>query len=488
MIFIYNRWRFYMQNNNTNQASTIERPLKLDVKNTVFIGFAFFSILMLWQVYNNYCPLFLDYLIRKEYGESNSFVIGIIMAADNLFAIFMLPIFGTLSDKTKSKYGKRMPYIVVGMILSAIVFPLIAVMFYIESMVGVIIMMALILIIMNMYRNPAVALMPDVTPKPLRSKANGIINFVGYLGAILAGGLGMVLKIAKDSKSADWVPTNKENAIIAFGIASVFMVIALVILILKINENKLLEKNKDDIAYGEQLSLTIEKVEEDKPISKADKKNFIILLIALFLWYMSFNAIETFNSLFCKNVLGDEGIAGTIVIIMTISSIITFLASVNLPSKIGRRNTVLIGIASLVIGFGGIIIYYYANGVFANDFLETHTDGIGFSIIPVYLCIALCGIGWALINASSYPMLVEMSTTKTIGKFTGYYYTVSMLAQTVTPILVGLLMNSSSLSLRLLYIYSVILMSIALVVMLFFKENRQKKIQNNKKGFDALDV
>lgn len=471
-----------------NYMEKENRTLKLNVKNTIYIGCAFFSILMLWQVYNNYCPLFLDYLIRKNYGESNSFVIGIIMAADNLIAIFMLPIFGTLSDKTNTKYGKRMPYIFIGMLLSAIIFPLIAVMFYIESLLGVVIMMGLTLIIMNMYRNPAVALMPDVTPKPLRSKANGIINFVGYLGAILAGALGMVLKIAKNSNSADWIPTNKMNGIIAFVIASVFMIIALIILILKIKEKKLLEETKNDIEYGEQLSLTVEKIEEDKPISKSDRKNFIILLIGVFLWFMSFNAIETFNSLFCKNVLGDEGIAGTIVIILTVSSIITFILSVNLPSKIGRKNSVLIGIGSLVIGFGGILLYYFFNGVFAKDFLETHTDGIGFSIIPVYIFIAICGFGWALINASSYPMMVEMSTSKTIGKFTGYYYTVSMLAQTVTPILIGLIMNTSSLSLRLLYIYSLVLMSFALVTMIFYKENKTKQIKETKKGFDALDV
>lgn len=471
-----------------NKPNIEERTLKLNTKNIIYIGFAFFAILMLWQVYNNYCPLFLDYLIRKTYGESNSFVIGVIMAADNLIAIFMLPLFGTLSDKTKTKYGKRMPYIVIGMILSALIFPLIAIMFYIESLTGVILMMGLTLIIMNMYRNPAVALMPDVTPKPLRAKANGIINFVGYLGAILAGALGMILKIAKDSKSANWVPTNKMNGVIAFVIASVCMILALIILVLKIHENKLLDENKEDIAYGEQLSLTINNIEEDKPISKADRKNFFILLIGLFLWFMSFNAIETFNSLFCKNILGDEGIAGTIVIIMTISSIITFLLSVNLPSKIGRKNSVLIGIACLIIGFGSILLYYYFHGVFADDFLETHLNGIGFSIIPVYIFIAICGIGWALINASSYPMMVEMSTSKTIGKFTGYYYTISMLAQTVTPILVGFIMNHSSLSLRLLYIYSVILMLLAFIVMLFYKENRQKTIKRVKKGFDALDI
>lgn len=467
------------------------RTLKLNIKNTFFIGFAFFSILMLWQMYNHYCPLFLDYLLRTKTGESNEFFIGLIMAGDNLLAIFMLPLFGSLSDKTNTKFGKRMPYIMIGMVLSAILFPLIAIMFYFESLVGTIVMMGVILIIMNMYRNPAVALMPDVTPKPLRPKANGIINFVGYLGAIIAGALAMFLKIAPNTKGEFWQPTTKGNAIIAFVIASVFMVIALVILLTKIKENKLLEEMKEDLEYGEKLSETINSVEDDKPLSKEDKKNFVILLIGLLLWYMSFNAIETFNSLFCTNVLLDEGIGSTIAIILPISSIITFLTTTNLPSKIGRKKTVLIGIGSITIAFVLILLYFILNGVFDKDYytvIALNSGKLPFSVIPIYLLIALCGFGWALINASSYPMLVEMCSSKKIGKFTGYYYTVSMLAQTITPILVGIIMNSSEISLRLLYVYSAILMALAFVAILFFKGKTQSKNTNNKKGLDALDI
>ncbi len=461
------------------------RTLKLNIKNTFFIGLAFFAILMLWQMYNTYCPLFLDYLLRKNFGKTNELFIGIIMAGDNLFAIFMLPLFGKLSDKTHTKMGKRMPYIIIGMALSAILFPLVAVMFYIESLVGVIIMMAVILLIMNMYRNPAVALMPDVTPKPLRSKANGIINFVGYLGAILAGGLALFLKIADGSNGDDWQPTNKLNAIIAFSIASFFMILALVLLVLKIKENKLLEENKADIEYGESLSQTIEQVTDNKPLSKGDLKNFFIILLGVLLWYMSFNAIETFNSLFCKKILHDEAIASTIVIILTVSSIITFIAAANLPSKIGRKKTVLLGILALVVSFIFVIIYFASNGVFKEDY-QYQTE-IGFSIIPIYIAMVVCGFGWALINANSYPMLVEMSSSKNIGKFTGYYYTVSMLAQTITPILVGIIMYKSDASLKLLYIYSGILMIMAFIVMLFFKEKKHTP-KEIKKGFDALDL
>lgn len=467
------------------------RTLKLNKKNTFYIGFAFFSILMLWQMYNHYCPLFLDYLLRTKTGESNEFFIGLIMAGDNLLAIFMLPLFGTLSDRTNTKFGKRMPYIMTGMTLSAICFPLIAIMFYIESLVGTIIMMGIILIIMNMYRNPAVALMPDVTPKPLRPKANGIINFVGYLGAIIAGALALFLKIAPNTKGLNWQPTSKINAIIAFVIASIFMIIALIILLLKIKENKLLQEMKEDLEYGETLSETINSVNDNQPLSKEDKRNFIILLLGLLLWYMSFNAIETFNSLFCTNVLLDEGIGSTIAIILPISSIFTFLTTTNLPSKIGRKKTVLIGIASITIAFLLILLYFIVNGVFSKDYyleIAANNGKLPFSVIPLYLLIALCGFGWALINASSYPMLVEMCSNNKIGKFTGYYYTVSMLAQTITPILVGIIMNSSEISLRLLYVYSAILMGLAFTTMLFFKGKAPIKTIETKKGLESLNV
>ena len=408
----------------SNQSIENNKTLKLNTKNTLYIGCAFFSILMLWQMYNNYCPLFLDYLLRKKYGESNEFIIGIIMAGDNALAIFMLPLFGSLSDKTNCKYGKRMPYIVIGMILSALFFPLIAIMFYIESLLGVIIMMAVILIIL------------------------------------------------------------------AFCIASFFMILAMLLLIFKINENKLLKENQEDIEYGEKLSETLGEVSENKPLSKADKKNFIVLLIGVLLWFMSFNAIETFNSLFCKKILGDEGIASTIVIILTISSILTFLLAANLPSKIGRKNTVLIGIAALAIGFVIILLYFFFNGVFNEEYhqlIEKNNNQLPFSVIPIYICIALCGAGWALINANSYPMMVEMSSRNNIGKYTGYYYTISMVAQTITPILVGIIMYKSESSLKLLYIYSAILMILAFLSMLFFKEKKHQKILS-KKGLDALDV
>ena len=270
-----------------------KKQLKLNYKNTFLIGLAFFAILMLWQVYNTYCPLILEELLANRYEDANklTYVIGIIMAMDNLAALILMPIFGVLSDKTKTKKGKRMPYILIGMLASALLFPLIATFYLLNSLMGVILLMMLVLIIMQGYRSPAVALMPDITPKPLRSKANGIINLVGYIGAIIAGALAMVFK-KTDGSSQSLV------YLWPFVIASIFMLIAMFILYFKVDEIKLLKENKEAIEYGEKYSQSLENVSEERPLSKKDFKNLIIILIAIFFWFMSFNAIETFNSLF----------------------------------------------------------------------------------------------------------------------------------------------------------------------------------------------
>ena len=234
----------------------MDKKLKLNYKNTMLISLAFFSILMLWQVYNTYCPLFLSDLLHLD---QESWLIGIFMASDNILALILLPLFGRLSDKTKTRFGKRMPYIITGMITAALIFPLIP-FFYIKGVLaGVIVMMFLILCVMHMYRTPAVSLMPDITPKPLRSKANGIINLVGYFGPIIAA----VVKMFLDYKDHPYIP---------FFIASIFLLAAALILVLTVKENELLNKVKDELILGEELSQTLEKVEEDKPLSKGDKK------------------------------------------------------------------------------------------------------------------------------------------------------------------------------------------------------------------------
>ena len=455
------------------------KSLKLNYKNTLIIGLAFLGILMLWQVYNTYCPIMLDYLLKANFDPDKDYyyITGVIMALDNLVALIIMPIFGNLSDKTKTKYGKRMPYILLGSLISALIFPFIAITFIINSLVGVIITMCLILVIMQSYRSPAVALMPDLTPKPLRSSANGIINLVGYFGAIVAALLGMVFKIKDDTTMADAA----SIALVPFIITSVVMIIVMVVLALKINENKMLNEMKDELALGEELAETIEKVEDDRPLCKEDKKNMWILITSIFLWFMAFNSVETFNSLFCQKILNSSGVHGTFTIILTLSSVATFALLTPLSKKIGRKCTVSIGLVCLVLGFLSMSIFAYT--------LNPNNENNSFVVI--YLSTVIVGVGWALVNVNSYPMMVEMATGKNIGKFTGYYYGASMLAQSITPILVGLIMSNSNVGLKALYVYACAFMALALLVFIFIKENKEarEKLKNSstKQGFEMLD-
>ena len=280
---------------------TEKKPLKLNVKRTFIIGFAFFGILMLWQVYNTYCPLFLTETLKANYGGKDTdyqYIVGVLMALDNLVALIILPLFGAWSDKTHTRFGKRMPFIIVGTILSAIVFPLIVVMYMVGSLAGIIVMMCLTLVFMQMYRNPAVALMPDITPKPLRSKANAIINVVGYVGAILGGALAMIIKFKK------YMTDNKGMLLIPFLICCVAMIVTIVILFIKVKENKIAEEMIDEMKRGEEESELEEKIEENAPLSRKNKISLIIMIVAVFLWFASFNAVET--SFVFRNVLPEE--------------------------------------------------------------------------------------------------------------------------------------------------------------------------------------
>ena len=422
--------------------------LKLNSKRTFLIGFSFFTILMLWQVYNYYAPLFLKELFISNFGAGDyNYLIGVIMALDNIMALFMLPLFGNLSDATKTPLGKRMPYIIAGTILSVIAFPFIAIMFINNSLVGVAVMMGVILLAMNVYRAPAVALMPDVTPKPLRPKANAIINFVGYVGAIIGSVLTMVFT-KKDAITGNLI---KAPTLWPFIITSVFMLVALVVLVLKIRENKIAEQMKQEMEYGETQSETIEQVVEDKPLSKADRSNLWLLIASIFLWYFAFNAVETFGSTYANEVLNQPAGWGIATSILAISSLITFLPSTILTKKIGRKYSIVIGLLLMIVSLG---VAFFVN-----------TIGI-----YLYLLFAVAGAGWAIINVNSYPMFVELASSKNIGKFTGYYYAASQVAQSITPIAIGFVLDL--VGLRAYFPYAAIFMALALFVFMFIKQKK----------------
>lgn len=446
-----------------------EKKLKLNYKRTFIIGLTFFTILMLWQMYNYYCPLFLARLLKNTYGDKDyNYLIGIIMAMDNVLALFLLPLFGNLSDKTHSKYGRRMPFIVIGTIVSMILFPLIPLFFAKNSLVGVIVTMGLVLIFMQMFRNPAVSLMPDVTPKPLRATANGIINFVGYIGAIFAGAIQMI-SLFKMPNIETEIP-NPYLFIIPFAFTSILMLVSLIILIVKIKENKVVEEMKLDMEVGEQLAETEAASKPDHKLTKQDKTNLVLLIASIFLWYMGFNAVETFWSTYGIEVM-NKGSVSIATVALTVASLITFIPAGKLVSKIGRKWSIILGLGLMIISLGGCFICSQIS-------LKTN-------LVIYILLFVISGVGWAFINISSYPMVVEMSDKNSVGKYTGLYYTSSMLAQSITPICVGFLMDA--LGYESMFAYATGFMILALIVFVFIKSTH-KPLDDNKSGFENFDI
>lgn len=431
-------------------------PLKLNSKRTFLIGTAFFSITLLWYVYNTQCPLILEKMLTETNGDGDyKTLIGVIMAMDNIFAIIMLPIFGHLSDKTHTKLGRRMPYIIVGMLASLVIFPFIILSYLWGSLVGVIVSMGLLILFMMLYRAPSVALMPDVTPKPLRSKANGIINFVGYIGGIFGGLLLMLapFKFNVDSTTSTIVnpSTGALGLVWPFVITSTLMLIALGILYFNIKENKIEKEMKDDMARGEALSETSVGETKDGKLTKADKRNLILIIAAEFFWFMGFNGVNTFWSTYCLENLGSNKYAIPSTLLIA-SSLATFIPAGMLAEKIGRKWTITIGVVICLLGF---IV-----GIFFTELTAL-----------AYVVFVFVGIGWALINVASFPMIVEFATKKTVGKFTSIYYMASMVAQSVTPILIGRFMDVTNNTA--FFPYAAACFGAALIIFLFVKNNKK---------------
>ena len=467
--------------NNQTQEQT---PLKLNLKRTFIIGFAFFGILLLWQVYDSWCPTFLTELFTKALSFSSAeevqYLVGIMMAMDNLAALILLPIFGKLSDKTHTKIGKRMPYILVGTFVCAVTFPFIPVFFHYNNLVGTIIMMGIVVCFMMMYRNPAVALMPDLTPKPLRSKANGIINIMGYIGGACATIVGIFFVLSQYlGKKVTWQTGNIWAIEIPFLLASVLMVISALVLFFNIDENKIEEEMKDELARGEELAAVENKVDDDKPMSKANKTMLIFILIAEFFWFMADNGISTFMGNYTIYYLGASTSSNMInTIIGGLGSVIGFAFGGIIAEKIGRKWTVVSGLllSLLAYAFWTIASFTFLKGA----------AGSGTFPFVIYIVWFIKGLGMSLVHVNSFPMVVELCSSKKIGAFTGYYYASSMAAQTITPIALGSLMLIEGLNFGFLPIYALICLICAFILFMFVKNVKINKVKVSK-GLEAFD-
>ena len=544
--------------------------MKLNYKRTVFVGFAFFLICAFWQAYDNTIPL----ILTNKFGLSQT-ASGAIMALDNVLALFMLPLFGAISDRHNSKLGRRTPFILIGTLVAAIAFVglsfvdnaqmrniasvtdidapaaleiiydseadatlqtpegekfVLSDVFTREEFVQItseltyeghsggegkqlsysledkftdgeradaekhaigetftnlhytdyvvparqayawqqtaenpmtlvffIALLLLVLVSMAIFRSPAVALMPDVTIKPLRSKANAVINLMGSAGGILILVLGMVF-------STSAVKNSMMSYTVYFSVIAGIMVLALALFLWQVREPQFVrEMREESRRYG------IEEDDEDqsggRKLSGAERRSLCLLLASIVLWYMGYNAVTSKYSVYASNILNKD--YNLTLIIAQAAAILSYLPVGMVSSRLGRKKTILGGIVMLTTSF------------FVACFLRESSSDLLMNCM-----FALAGIGWATINVNSFPMVVEMCRGGNVGKYTGIYYTASMAAQTVTPLLSGYLMDKMGMTA--LFPYASVFVALAFGTMLFVMHGDNKPTA--KRGLEALDV
>lgn len=496
--------------------------MKLNYKKTIFVGFAFFLICTFWQAYDTLIPK----ILTDKFGMPQT-VSGIVMALDNVLALFLLPFFGALSDRHKGKYGKRTPFIVIGTLLAAVLLLTLSVadnaqlknidavskvddpealtilyeeaewldlrfdgktvseIFTEEEFTAIrstdktgnyntyvvplrqayaasktadtplpFILFAVILLFtlvsMGTFRSPAVALMPDVTPRPLRSKANAIINLMGAVGGILVLGLGILFGTGE--------PKNALMSYTAFfGIVAAIMVASLVVFLWRVKEPKLvLEMKEESRLYGisEEEETNEEQAGKGGKLSREKLTSLLLILASVVLWFMGYNAVTSKYSVYAGSVLNLD--YNATLIVAQAAAIISYLPIGFISSRFGRKKTILAGILMLGTAF------------LAASFMRA-----GSSPLVMNVLFALAGIGWATISVNSYPMVVELASEGNVGKYTGFYYTASMAAQTATPVLSGLLMDTVGMTT--LFPYATVFLALAFVTMILVRHGESKK-------------
>jgi len=510
--------------------------MKLNYKRTILVGFAFFLISAFWQAYDATIPV----ILTNKFGMSQTWS-GVIMALDNILAVFMLPLFGALSDKCLgNKFGKRTPFITIGTVVAAVALlglsfvdnaqlanisdvsviddPAAMEVIYdtqagkelmtpdgerfvlsdvfskdefvaIKSVVDgstnpnytsyvaparqayaaeatkanptplilFIVLLLVVLVAMATFRSPAVALMPDVTIKPLRSKANAVINLMGTAGGILVLVLGMVF--ATSAVRNQLMRYNVYYAVIA-GI----MLAALAVFLLTVREKAWSKQMQEDsVKFGIEETVETEAGEKRK-LSGAEKRSLIFILASIALWYFGYNAVTSKYAVYAGNILNMD--YNTTLLLAQAAAIVAYLPAGMVASKIGRKKTIMAGVIMLTTAFA------------AASFMRA-----GSSVLLMNVLFALAGIGWATINVNSFPMVVEMCSGADIGKYTGFYYTASMSAQIVTPMLSGLLMDNMGMTV--LFPYAAIFAGVAFLTMAFVKHGDAKP--EVKRGLEALD-
>ena len=440
--------------------------MKLNNKRTILVGLAFLSICAFWQMYDNVVPL----ILRETFGMDESLT-GAVMAIDNILALFLLPFFGALSDKAHSKLGRRTPFILCGTAAAVIlmnVLPILDNSYAAQAapfkFVSFVVVLGLLLIAMGTYRSPAVALMPDVTPKPLRSKGNAIINLMGALGGIIY--LGVAAVLYPTAKVKELAHVNYQPL---FLVVSAIMVAAIVVLLLTIREPKLAAENQALEKEHPEWNLAEDDGSGHEVLPAPVKRSLGFLLASIALWFIGYNGVTTWFTTSVSRVMG-EGLGGasTCLLVATAGAIVSYIPIGVIASKVGRKKAIMAGVILLAVCF------------LLGFVLTTAFSSLNAVMFVVF---ALVGLAWAAINVNSLPMVVEMCRGSDVGKFTGYYYTASMLAQVITPVLAGTLMKH--ISYKVLFPYAAFFVAMSFVTMCFVKHGDSKAVA--KKGLEAFE-
>jgi len=437
--------------------------MKLNNKRTILVGFAFLSICAFWQMYDNLVPK----ILTETFGIGES-ISGVIMASDNVLALFLLPLFGGLSDKCRSPLGRRRPFILFGTLAAValmMILPVLTDSFHAApetwKVICFIIALGLLLIAMGTYRSPAVALMPDVTPKPLRSKANAIINLMGALGGIIYLIITTFLYKTTSDVYVSYLPL--------FAIVGGIMLAALAVVMFCVNEPKLVAEQKayEDAHPEDNL---VQQTENGEALPADVKKSLGFLLASIALWFIGYNGVTTWFSVYAAESWNMTlGQANTCLTIATAGAIVTYIPSGSVASRVGRRKTIRFGALLLAASFFAAFVFTMISNAFS----------------PIlYGLFILVGVAWAFINVNSLPMVVEMCKGSEVGKFTGLYYTFSMTAQIATPIVAGWLLEN--VAYKALFPYAAFFVFCSFITMGMVRHGDNKV--EAKKGLEAFDV
>ena len=403
------------------------------VSKTFLLGFGFFGVSVIWSLYNAYVPIFL----KSTFGLRSS-VIGSIMTIDNVLAIALLPFLGALSDRTRTRLGRRRPYILVGSCLALIFFVLVP--YFNTAQILGLMMLAIILMNLSMalFRSPVVALMPDITPSKYRSQANGIINFMGGLGALLVffGGK----------------PLYDREVSLPFLVGGLVMFAASMLVVIFIRER--LPEPAEPGGGKTSFRASIQELAANLKDVVAGEKSLFFILLGILFWFIGFNSIETFFTSYAKYHLGMEESTGALILgFFSVTFMVTSIASGFLGSRIGRNRTIRVGLVVLVV----ILLI----SLFIRQFL------------PLALVFVLGGFGWALVNVNSLPMVVDMTTLAKVGGYTGLYYFFSQAANIVAPPLAGVLIDAFGYAS--LMIFAAAMFLLAFFIMSFVKRGEVQK-------------